>query len=130
MSNTFSKEVTFLSKVFNETNSQWEEKPVTKTATFVELSRTNRKQHKLHFSIVTLFSSSISGEGDDKKVFLDSDQIYDIAVRAIKDLTVVSIEFTETDKNEVLNDSGALFDFGYWLVSEKLIPFFLILTQK
>jgi hypothetical protein len=34
------------------------------------------------------------------------------------------------DKKEVLNDSGALFEFGYWLVAEKIVPFFQILIQK
>ena len=129
MSNTFNKEISFISLSFDEANNIWIEKPIIKTATFNELSRRDRKQHKLHFAIVSLFSKSMGEDGAEKKVNLDSDEIYDITVRAVKDLLIVSDQFTATDKNELLSDSGALVEFGFWLITEKIIPFFQILMQ-
>jgi hypothetical protein len=130
--NTYAKDISFLSLSFEENTNEWKDKLVTKKAVFTELNRRDRKQHKLHFAIVRLFSTSYSGEVDDKKVNLDSDEICDITTRYIKDMLIPGStmdEFTEGDKKEFLNDSGALIEFGYWLVSEKLIPFFLNLMQ-
>lgn len=130
MSNTFSKSVSFLSLVFDQDKNEWFDKTVEKTATFHELSRRDRKQHKLHFAIVSLFSKTIADEDGENKVNLDSDEIYDLTVRAVKDLMITSDQFTETDKKELLNDSGALVEFGFSLISEKIIPFFQILMTK
>lgn len=132
---TFSKEISFLSLTLNpdkisEDHNGWEEIPTTKVAIFNDLSRRDKKQHKLHFAIVSLFSRAGTENENGKQINLDSDEIYDITVRAIKDLLIIDEKFTEADKKELLADSGALIDFGFWLIGEKIIPFFQNLMSK
>lgn len=129
----FKKEVSFLSKVLND-QQVFVEEIITKTATFKELSRTDKDQHKLHFMLVSIYKSN-----GDEEIKLDSDQVYDITVKFIKsclicDKTENSIataaQFTEQDKIEFLNDGGALINFGLWLLNEKIAPFFTQLIKK
>lgn len=119
----FDKEITFLSKEFIGT--EWVEKPVIKVAKFKEFSRTDKDQHKLHFMMISLFES---GENDTARI--DSDKMYDITVKAVKTLLIIGEDFNDTNKNEFLNDSGALFSFGMWLFEAKIIPFFSNLMSK
>ena len=129
----FQKEITFLSqKPFTgeDGNSlSFQEILVTKTATFKELNRTDKKQHKLHFKIVALFTGAEKNE-ETGNVVLDSDTIYDLTVKSINELLQVDKDFTEQDKNEFLKDSGAIFNFGYWFLGEKVTPFFSSLMNK
>lgn len=130
----FEKQISFLSKVFypdkvTESHNGWEEEPVTKTATFKELSRTDRAQHKLHFKIISIFEHFGAKEGGEIK--LDPDGMYDLSVKAINTLLITDkTTFTDQDKAEFLNDSGAIFDFGFWLLGEKIAPFFSKFNQK
>jgi hypothetical protein len=121
---TFQKEIEFLSQEFNADTKAWEEVIVKKTATFMELSRTDKSQHKLHFKLVSLFTSRDEEGG----VNIDSDTMYDITVKFFKQMLILDESFTATNKNEFLQDSGAIFAFGMWLIQEKVNPFFLILT--
>lgn len=111
---------------FEEASSTHKHEIIKKTAIFEELSRTAKEQHKLHFKIVSVFSSSLK---EDEKFTLDSDGMYDLVVLAINKLLQVNENFTETDKKEFLLDSGAIWKFGMWLMGEKLTPFFSVLMQ-
>ena len=119
---TFEKEITFLSKSF--VNGEWALVEVSKTATFKELSRVDRDQHKLHFMLIKLFQGAAVEEGESQDISIDSDSLYDLTVKAIRKLIVINSEFTEQDKTEFLNDSGAILDFSLWALKEKFTPFF------
>lgn len=124
----FQRHITFIQKVFyadkvSDTCDGWLEEPVTKFATFKELSRTDKSQHKLHFSIVGIFEHFGAKEGEEIKI--DSDGLYDLTIKAIKTLLITDkSDFTDADKTEFMNDSGAIFDFGMWLLGNKIAPFF------
>jgi|SRR4051812_32595103 hypothetical protein len=129
----FNREISFISKIFDadkvtDTCNGWIEGVVTKTATFKELSRTDKLQHKLHFKIIAIFEHFGVKEGEDVKI--DSDGVYDLTVKAINTLLIPDPEFTVQDKAEFLNDSAAIFDFGFWLLGNKIAPFFSKFNQK
>jgi hypothetical protein len=129
----FQKDVSFLSKIFREdkisdTCDGWVEGPITKIATFKELSRTDKSQHKLHFKIIAIFEHFGTKEGEEIKI--DSDGVYDLTVKAIKDLLIIDDNFTVQDQAEFLNDSAAIFEFGFWLLGNKIAPFFSKFNQK
>jgi hypothetical protein len=123
MAETFQKEITFLSREFDEQSGTWEERPVTKIATFKEFSRTDKEQHKLHFRLIAIYNAETTPE-DGGQVTMSSDGLYDLVVKAVKTLLVPDENFNLQDKNEFLNDSGALLSFGLWLLGEKITPFF------
>lgn len=125
----FEKEISFLSKEFDAGTNLWKEVSLTKTATFKELSRTDKDQHKFHFKIISLFTMSPKEDegtldNPGMNINLDPDAIYDLTVKGIKTLMVLNTEFTAADKNALLSDSGALFKLGFWLLTEKIAPFF------
>jgi hypothetical protein len=125
----FEKSISFTSKVFDETKisescNGWIEDIVTKTATFKELCRTDKPQHKLHFKIVSIFEHFGVKESGAENIKLDSDGLYDLTVKAINTLLIPDEKFTVQDKAEFLNDSAAIFTFGFWLLGEKIAPFF------
>jgi len=124
---TFEKEITFLSKQL--VNLEWSLVEVSKVATFKELSRVDRNQHKLHFMLISLFTSKAE-EGEENKMSIDSDSLYDLTTKAIRTLLVLNDSFTETDKAEFLNDSGAILSFGIWALPEKFTPFLSSLRVK
>lgn len=126
----FTHDITFISKKAKESEGSvvWIDEEVTKTATFKELSRTDRDQHKLHFKIISIGENFSAGDGDTQANF-NSDGIYDITVKAINTLLVINPDFTAEDKKEFLSDSGAILSFGLWLLKEKLLPFFLTLKM-
>jgi hypothetical protein len=129
----FNREISFISKIFDadkvtDTCNGWIEGVVTKTATFKELSRTDKLQHKLHFKIIAIFEHFGVKEGEDVKI--DSDGVYDLTVKAINTLLIPDPAFTVQDKAEFLNDSAAIFDFGFWLLGNKIAPFFSKFNQK
>lgn len=124
----FQKDITFLSKTYDanqvsESCNGWVESPITKIANFKELNRTDKSQHKLHFKIIAIYEHYGAADGEDIKI--DSDGVYDLTVRAINTLLITDKEnFTDQDKAEFLQDSAAIFDFGFWLLGEKIAPFF------
>lgn len=127
---TFTREINYLSPTVGENNEIVLE-PVTKVAVFKELSRTDPKQHKLHWKIMQAVQSSIEGEEDEsgnKSITLDTDAIYDLTKKAVKTLFVPNPEVSDKENdlfiNEFLCDSGALFEFGFWLLTNKFAPFF------
>ena len=126
---TFEKEIGFLSNVFNSESNEWGLDVVKKTASFNELSRTDKRQHKLHFMMIALFEATPGENGEADKMSLDSDKMYDLTSKAVKTLLIVDEKFTEQDKSEFLNDSGALFTFGMWLLGEHITPFFSSLMK-
>lgn len=124
----FQREISFISQVFepaeNGEGGKWVEKEVKKTATFKDLSRTDRDQHKLHFKIIGVMKQGAKEDGEPGRVEIDSDALYDLTAKAIKTLLEVNEDFNVQDKNEFLADSGAIFNFGLWLLKEKITPFF------
>lgn len=129
---TFQKEITFLNPAFFDTElNDHIEKEVTKTATFKELSRTDRDQHELHFMIMAAFE-----ETKGKKVRYDSSQVLNMtdsfieSCMIIKDEANPGVEIGSADKTQFLNDSIAKLNFGLWLLNEKFSPFFAQLAKK
>jgi|ERR1044072_2672347 hypothetical protein len=131
----FERKISFISKVFHEeriteTCDGWVEEPIEKTAWFKELSRTDKSQHKLHFKILAIFENFGVKGADIDNIKIDSDGVYELSVKAINTLLLVDDKFTETDKQEFLNDSAAIFDFGFWLLGQKIAPFFSVFNKK
>ena len=135
---TFEKEITFLSKVFNADPAvnEFEEKEVTKTATFKELDRRDPKQAELHGMILSIFVPSMDFDKEEedefdieeKKKTVTTKALYDITVSFVRLMLVPDKEkekFTVQDKKELLLDNGAIYFLGYKLLSEKIMPFFL-----
>ena len=120
---TFQKEIEFLTKTYVQDSDSWEPLPITKTATFKELSAIDKTQHKLHFKILSLTDILGKEEATDK-VSIDTDVLYDLTVKTIKTLLVIDDKFTATDKEEFLSDSMALLSFGMWMLTEHTLPFF------
>jgi hypothetical protein len=121
---TFQKEIVLFSKVFDDEEKKWNQVEVKKTATFKELDRLDKSQHKLQFKLVTLFKMNV--EEDDPEI--SSDALYDITVKFINQMLIIDKDFNSGDKTEFLQDSGAIFNFGTWLLKDKFTDFFLILT--
>jgi hypothetical protein len=119
---TFEKEIEFITWEYSDEAKTTIEKSVVKTATFAELNRTDARQHKLHFKIISLFQSQ--NANDPASVELDSDALYDITCKSVDVLLTINEAFTEADKKDFLNDSIALLQFGIWLFKEKMTPFF------
>lgn len=126
MSTTFQKDISFINPAFfDEATKDHIEKEVTKTATFNELSRTNKDQRKFQFMLMSVFKSK--GEGE---LQIDHDMLCDITEKAIEVLLIIDENFTETDKIQFVNDNGAIISFGMWLLREKINPFFSLLIPK
>jgi hypothetical protein len=121
---TYIKELKFITAVFDEKTEAVIEKEVIKTANFKELSRLDKTQHKLHFKLISLFEGLEKSMDEQDSIGISSDGLYDITVKAVKILLVTDSEFTENDKNDFLNDSISLLQFGMWLFKEKFTPFF------
>ena len=124
MSKTFDKEITWVGYDIDESTNSTVENVRTKIATFNELSRTNKSQHKLHFKIVSLFEGLEKEKGEENTTGISTDALYDITVKAINILSVPNPSFTEMDKIEFLNDSLALLNFGMFLFKNHFTPFF------
>lgn len=131
---TFQKEISFINPAYFDstlTPPAHVEKEVTKTATFKELSRTDREQHELHFMIMAAFQ-----ETKGKIVKYDSSQILamtDIYIETcmlVNDSLNPTVEITATDKLQFINDSIAKLNFGMWLLNEKFSPFFAQLGKR
>ena len=125
----FKKEITFLQKQFIE--GEWALVEISKTARFKELSRVDRSQHELHFMITQMMEQSEKDDEKDEeekvKMTVDSKVLYKLVRKSVNVLLLVDENFKEDDKAEFLQDSGALLQFGLWLLQEKLTPFFSVL---
>jgi hypothetical protein len=126
MEKVFKKEIAFISKQpVMETTKENKvgdviEIEVTKEAVFKELSRTDRTQRDLVFSIMGTMKQTGSN-----KATIDSEGIATLTDKAIELLLIADAKgFTETDKAEFLNDNIAVLNFGLWFFSEKVTPFF------
>lgn len=131
---TFQHDIAFLQKSFdaskvNEESAGHIETLVTKTATFKELSRTDREQHELHFAIIDFYAGTNTTKKK-TKVRLDIRDALPLVEDCIETLLIPTNDFTAEDKEEFLSDSGALFTFAMWMLKEKLSLFFGILMQK
>lgn len=122
---TFVKEITFINPAYYDTEEQAHiEKEVTVSATFRELSRTDRKQHDLHFMVMAAFE-----ETKGNTVKYDSSQLLKMIDEFVDTSMVTQTEdpttqATATDKTQFLNDSIGKLKFGFWLMKEKFSPFF------
>lgn len=126
---TFTKEISFINPAFFDKDikpaGQHVEKEETKTATFKELSRTDKDQRKFQFMLMSVFKA----DGNDS-IRVDHDVLCDIAEKAIDVLLVIDAKFTEIDKVNFLNDNGAVINFGTWFLWNKISPFFSLLIKK
>lgn len=123
---TFQKEITFINPAFFDTETaQHIEKEVSKTATFNELSRTDKTQRKYQAMLMSIFKAKESGD-----LQIDYDVFTDIAEKAVETLLVTNETFTDVDKNQFLSDNGAIIDFGMWMLNEKITPFLPILIPR
>jgi hypothetical protein len=122
--NTFEKEISWGTLEFDAKEEKHIEVEKTKIATFKELNKLDRTQHKLHFKIMSLFEGLEKSKDEADSVGISSDGLYDITIKAINILLTPDENFTEMDKNEWLNDSLSLLNFGLWLFKEKFAPFF------
>ena len=119
---TFTKEIIFISLVHN--GVEFVETLVKKTATFKELSRTDKTQNDLCWLIMELFESK------KKKVHIKREEASELVDLFIDKMLIISDTFTEQDKTDFLNDNGAIISFGKWLCWEKCWDFFLKLTDN
>lgn len=119
---TFEKELSWVS--YEPQGEEVVEVTRIKIATFKELNRTDKLQHKLHFKLISLFEGLEKSKDEEDTIGISSDGLYDITVKAINILLTPNEVFTEMDKKEFLNDSIALLEFGMWLFQEKFTPFF------
>jgi len=125
---TFEKELSWVS--YDVDGDKVVESPRTKIATFYDLNRTDKRQHKLHFKIISIFEGLEKGKDEADSIGISSDGLYDITVKAINILLVTNEVFNEVDKKELLNDSIALLELGMWLFKEKFTPFFAMLRMS
>lgn len=134
MENTFKIDVGFQSLEFDETAGKMLPKQISKTLTFEELDRANKKQHKLHFMLM-----SLPKEIGETSFQVDTDTLYDLTVKFIEVALLVDtadtpadkkVGFTETEKKELLQDSFGLLQLGLKLSAEKFTPFFFQLMTS
>ena len=100
---TFTKEIKWASYEFDATQNESVITEKSKTATFKELNRTDKEQHKLHFKLISLFEGLEKSKDEEGSVGISSDGLYDITVKAINTLLQINQDFTEADKKEFLN---------------------------
>jgi hypothetical protein len=124
MENTFTKDITYISNQFDNEKQEIILKPVTKTFTFYELSRTEKKQSKLFFLMFPLYRNTVDMNGNERTI-ADPEVLENLTRIAIDVLMICPTVLEEQDKKEVLNDSMALVYFGQWFLSNKFTPFFL-----
>lgn len=126
---TFTKEISFINPAFFDKDIKpagaHVEKEEKKTATFKELSRTDKDQRKFQFMLMSVFKSK--GEGE---MQIDHEMLCDITEKGVEVLLIPDANFTEIDKTNFLNDNGAVISFGMWLLGEKISPFFSHLIPK
>lgn len=128
---TFEREISWVIWEFDADKNDTVEKTRTKTATFNELNRTDKSQHKLHFKLISLFQGLEGSAESAEDINVSTDALYDITCKAIKTLIVTDGEkFTKTDLEEFLNDSMAILPFGLWMLKEKFSPFFKNLSMS
>lgn len=131
--NVFTRELTYLEKLPIEGKpDEWEYKPTKKTAAFYELSRTDKRQHKLHALILSFVRSGSNSSEDDieTKFKIDSDLVLELGVRGFNTLFVKDHPdngMDVTDKSEFLIDGGAVSTWAFWFLQEKVLPFFPVL---
>lgn len=128
--NTFVKEITFINPAFYDEETQAHtSKEVTVSATFKDLSRTDRTQHDLHFMIMAAFE-----ETKGNSVKYDSSQLLKMIDEFVETAMLTkdgdpNTAATNTDKLQFLNDSIGKLKFGFWLMKEKFSPFFAQLAK-
>jgi len=133
---TFTHEVKFLSQVPNEGDPGKgimpfvEEKAITKTATFKELSRTDPTQIEMCWMISDVFDLDKSKK---KKAGLvvpvDREIAIELAKKFVAEMLITDDSFTLQDKKELECDNGAMIKLGRWLCNNKFLSFFLILMS-
>jgi hypothetical protein len=108
--------------------AEMKDQELTKDVTFYELNRNDKRQHKLHGLLMSVFTQGAydkDAEEDDKvKIDIPTDKIYDLSVKVIKNLAILNTDFTEADRNEALSDSICIYNFGLWYLGTKAAPFF------
>lgn len=133
---TFTHEVKFLSQVPNEGDPGKgimpfvEEKAITKTATFKELSRTDPTQRDISWLIMDVFDLEKTKETKKGVTsHINRKVASELSDKFINEMLIVDENFTEQDKIELMNDNGAMVKFGIWLAHKKLLPFFFVLLN-
>ena len=99
---TFEKEINWVTWEFDADKNETVETPHTKTATFNELNRTDKRQHELHFMLIDIFegTAKANGEVDIDSFGLNPKGLLKITVKAIEDLLTENESFTKADKEK------------------------------
>lgn len=133
---TYSQAISYVTKVFNETRTGFKDAPTKVLATFKELSRTDKSQHKLAMLITSTMRrfGKVEKPAEDGKpatyiLEVDDEILYDLTVRYITETSVFTDIYRETERAEILADAGAILSFGHWALKEKIAPFFSILHE-
>ena len=124
---TYTKEITFISLQANPNSDPpglFEETEVKKIATFRELSRIDPNQEKLCWKIIKLFEGQDVEDGEAVKQNISDEGLCELVNKYIRTCIVINESFTEQDKKEFLTDTGAKMNFGFWVLGEKITPFF------
>jgi hypothetical protein len=100
--------------------NKWKRSRVKKQATFKELDEDDPDQHLLHFQIADYFMA----QGDDVSKFKIEDS-YAITRLFIKEQLVPDENFTAKDKELFLGNSRSIMKFAFWVMKNKVSPFFL-----
>ena len=136
---TFQQELNYVEMGFNDPQdpSSVGLVPVKKTATFKELSRTDKSQHHLAMYMTKKFRafSKPTGEFDNEgkeiyKFSLEDEETYDMTVRFVETNLVPTADFDAKDAKEFLNDVVGISELGTALFQDKFLPFFAILLSR
>lgn len=130
---TFEHEITYLEVIpeFKEGGEpDYKRQTVKKTIRFQELDQCDRDQHKVHFLIMGYYMGEGMTPKKKRQVVIDPEFAMELAQTYLTEMTVISKEFTATDRELALNDSGCLLKLALWLIPKKVLPFFLELTKS
>lgn len=134
MTKTFQHEVKYLEvqPIFKEGADvpEYSEVVIEKLLTFKELNQLDREQHDLHFLIMAYYSGGTVKTKGKRALVVDPEFARDMTNAFLNDMLILDKEFTATDKEIMMNDSGCLIKLGMYLIPEKVLPFFLKLTKS
>lgn len=133
-SKTFAHRLSYneMQPVFKEGSDDPEYKFVTvsRDIVFKELDQYDREQHNLHFAIMSHFVGGDSKPKGKKKLIIDPEFAQEMTVTFIEEMSILNDTFRAQDREILLNDSAALIKFSLWLIPNKVLPFFLKLTEN
>jgi hypothetical protein len=123
---TFQKEITFLSATTKVVEGKGEivKEPVSKLASFKELTQDNPDLRGLIFMMRPLYETYKSVDGE-SKIVANPQILEGLITMCVDKLLILDDKFTIQDKVEFMNDNFAFLAFAEWYLQEKVTPFFL-----